>query len=64
MMTEEERKRRIQAHYREKDKKYKAGPSSEDIWRLREERIDGAFEGDLEAAEEAQRREADQSGTL
>ncbi|MCJ1357309.1 MAG: hypothetical protein MMC33_007305 [Icmadophila ericetorum] len=59
MMTEEERKIRIQAHYREKDKKYRVGPSSEDIWRLREERVDGAFEGNLEAAEEAERREAE-----
>ena len=56
VMGEEERKRRIQDHYRGRDTKYENGPSSEDIWRLREVRIEGAFEGDLEAAEEEERK--------
>ena len=57
MMSEEARARRIQAHYRERAAKYRTGPSSEDVWEIREERVVDAFEGDLEAVEEEMRRE-------
>ncbi|MCJ1407839.1 hypothetical protein MMC19_001910 [Ptychographa xylographoides] len=57
-LGEEERKRKIQEHYKSRDRKYKAGHSSEDVWRLREERVEGAFEGDFLAAEEEMRQEA------
>ncbi|MCJ1387163.1 hypothetical protein MMC18_000003 [Xylographa bjoerkii] len=56
-MGEEERKRRIQKHYEGRAEKYKVGPSSEDVWEVREEIVEGAFEGDLEAVEEEMRRE-------
>ncbi|MCJ1387142.1 hypothetical protein MMC17_010271 [Xylographa soralifera] len=56
-MGEEERKLRIQKHYEERAKKYKVGPSSEDVWEMREEIVEGAFEGSLEALEEELRRE-------
>ena len=56
-MSEEERKRRIQAHYSGRAAKYRTGPSSEDVWSVREERLEGAFEGDLEALEEEMGKE-------
>ncbi|MCJ1302228.1 hypothetical protein MMC08_005031 [Hypocenomyce scalaris] len=56
MMSDEERKRRVQEHYRRRAAKYKVGPSSEDVWDVRGERVEGAFEGDLEALEEEERR--------
>ena len=56
-MGEEERQRRIQKHYEGRARKYKEGPSSEDVWEMREEAVQGAFEGDLEAVEEEMRRE-------
>ncbi|MCJ1255843.1 hypothetical protein MMC24_003661 [Lignoscripta atroalba] len=62
MMSEEDRKKRIQEHYRGRAAKYKAGPSSEDVWNLREERLEGAFEGDLEALEEEIKR-SEKEGT-
>ncbi|MCJ1399116.1 hypothetical protein MMC11_002318 [Xylographa trunciseda] len=58
-MDGEERKRRIQKHYEGRAKKYKTGPSSEDVWELRNESVKDAFEGDLEAVEEEMRREGD-----
>lgn len=41
----------IQDHYRKKAVKYKTGPSSEDVWELRGEPVQGAFEGDMLALE-------------
>lgn len=43
--------KRVQDHYRQRAVKYKVGPSSEDVWEVRLERIEGAFEGDLEKLE-------------
>ena len=57
VMGEEERKRRVQEHYRARAGKYESGPSSEDIWRVRERRVEGAFEGDLEAVEREEKEE-------
>ncbi|SLM41082.1 Protein of unknown function DUF3128 [Lasallia pustulata] len=51
MMSDEERMRRVQDHYRQRAVKYKVGPSSEDVWEVRMERLEGAFEGDLERLE-------------
>ncbi|MCJ1417936.1 hypothetical protein MMC32_004281 [Xylographa parallela] len=56
-MGEEWKKRKIQEHYEERAKKYKIGPSSEDVWEMRKEIVEGAFEGDLEAVEEELRKE-------
>ena len=50
-MNEEERKRKIQTWYWEKDSKYRNGASSEDVWRPRSKRLERAFEGDFEALE-------------
>ena len=50
-MGDEERRKKIQDHYAGKVEKYRTGPSSEDVWEVREEKVEGAFEGDLEAAE-------------
>ena len=43
---EEKRSRMIQEHYRQRDAKYKLGPSSEDVWQVRTEPVEGAFERD------------------
>lgn len=51
MIGEEERKKRIRMHYMGRAGKYRSGPSSEDVWSVREERVEGAFEGDFEALE-------------
>ena len=50
-MNEEERKRKVQTWYWERDAKYRSGASSEDVWRPRAKRMEGAFEGDFEAVE-------------
>lgn len=55
-MNDEERERRVREHYQQREVKYKVGPSSEDVWRQRERRVEGAFEGDMVKAEEAERR--------
>ena len=57
LMNDEERGGMIQEHYRKRETKYKNGPSSEDVWRLREVRVDNPFEGDLEALEAEEKRE-------
>lgn len=46
-------------HYRQRAVKYKVGPSSEDVWEVREEPVEGAFAGDLEALE---REEVERGG--
>jgi len=48
---EEKRRRMIREHYRQRAVKYKVGPSSEDVWEVRTEPVEGAFQGDLEALE-------------
>lgn len=56
----EERKRSmVLDHYRQRAVKYKVGPSSEDVWEVREEPVEGAFAGDLEALE---REEVERGG--
>ncbi|KAF8468309.1 hypothetical protein BDZ91DRAFT_722412 [Kalaharituber pfeilii] len=49
MYSEHTRKAMILARYREKAAKYKKGPSSEDVWSLRTEPVDGAFTGWLKS---------------
>lgn len=48
---EAERKRMIKDHYRNKAVKYKTGPSSEDIWKVRTEPVKDAFQDSLEELE-------------
>ena len=55
-MSEEERRERIRKHYYEKDEKYRTGPSSEDVWKVREKKVDEPFVGDFEAYERSVRR--------
>lgn len=55
-MSDEEREKTIQKHYEGRAKKYTRGLSSEDVWNMREDRLENAFEGDLEALEEEERR--------
>ncbi|MCJ1439919.1 MAG: hypothetical protein MMC23_000400 [Stictis urceolatum] len=50
-MSEEERGKRIKQFYWEKERRYREGPSSEDVWEMRGERLKGAFGGDLGAYE-------------
>lgn len=56
-MSEEARAKKIQDHYQGRARKYEVGPSSEDVWRIREERVEGAFEGDFEAVEAEMKEE-------
>ena len=56
LMNDEERAGMIQEHYRKRETKYKNGPSCEDVWRMREVRLDNAFEGDLEALEAREKK--------
>lgn len=58
-MSEEERQGRVLEHYRQRERKYVDGPSSDDVWRARERMVVGAFEGDFEAVE---RWEKEQKG--
>ena len=48
---DQDRKKAIQDHYRKKAIKYKTGPSSEDVWDVRTEPVQDAFQGDLEEIE-------------
>ena len=55
-LDEEERRERIRKRAWEKEKKYREGRSSEDVWGLRGVRVGkGTFEGDLEAVERRER---------
>jgi hypothetical protein len=47
----EDRARAIQEHYRKKAIKWKTGPSSEDVWEVREQPVRDAFQGNLEELE-------------
>jgi len=49
--SEDEKIDRIRKHYWEREEKYRKGPSSEEVWRMRDKRVEGAFEGDYEAME-------------
>jgi hypothetical protein len=55
----EEKEKMIRDHYRKKHIKYKTGPSSEDVWELRKEPVEGAFEGDMEALEKHMKEKAE-----
>jgi hypothetical protein len=61
-MSEEEREERVKEHYWNKDRKYREGPSSEDVWRLRESPVEGAFEGDWRGVLEEMRRAGREEG--
>ena len=59
-MGDDERAQRIQRHYWEREQKYREGPSSEDVWKVRKEPVDGAFRGswvELDKILEEQSRE-------
>ncbi|KAI9680293.1 MAG: hypothetical protein M1829_001179 [Trizodia sp. TS-e1964] len=59
---ESERAKAVQAHYMRKAAKYKTGPSSEDVWQLRKEPLEGAFTLPLpESLDEGREAEADSS---
>ena len=49
--SEDERKRALKDHYRNKAVKYKTGPSSEDVWKVRTEPVKDAFQDSLEELE-------------
>ncbi|KAL9619891.1 MAG: hypothetical protein Q9160_005538 [Pyrenula sp. 1 TL-2023] len=57
---EDERKKAIQDRWRNKEHKFKTGPSSEDVWRQRNERVTGAFTGNWEDIFRAE-KEAEES---
>lgn len=45
-MGDSERTAKIREFYKKKDAKYKVGPSSEDVWHVRTEPVDRAFDMD------------------
>ncbi|KAL3477982.1 hypothetical protein BJX99DRAFT_116336 [Aspergillus californicus] len=45
--SDKEKQRKIRDHYRKKAIKYKTGPSSEDVWDVRVEPVQNAFQGDF-----------------
>lgn len=47
---EDRKKWEIQEWYRKKELKYRGGPSSEDIWEERTEKVDRAFDWDPDKA--------------
>lgn len=49
--SEDQRSKMIADRYRKKAIKYKKGPSSEDVWEIRTEPLEGAFQGDFAALE-------------
>lgn len=49
---EKDKARAIKDHYRKKAVKYKTGPSSEDIWEVRNEPVKDAFQDSLEELED------------
>lgn len=46
-----DRSKAVQDHYKNKAIKWKTGPSSEDIWEVRQEPVKDAFQGNLEELE-------------
>ena len=63
-ISPQEREKRIMHHYWLRDAKYRKGGSSEDVWEPRTRMVDDAFNGDLEAAERADREELEQRQKL
>lgn len=57
---EDERKKAIQDRWRRKEHRFKTGPSSEDVWRQRNERATEAFTGNWEDIFRAE-KEAEES---
>lgn len=41
-----DKREKIREHFMQKDEKYKTGPSSEDIWEARTEKVKRAFDRD------------------
>jgi Protein of unknown function (DUF3128) len=63
-MSEDERADRIRRHYWEREQKYREGPSSRDVWDMRGNLEEGAFQGnwadvDREMAEKWREREVE-----
>lgn len=50
-IPEKERARQIREHYQKKVIKYKTGPSSEDVWEVRDVPVQGSMQGNLEELE-------------
>lgn len=55
-MSEEQRAQKVLRKAMEMERKYRTGPSSEDVWSQREVLLQGAFEGDLDAVEREEGR--------
>ncbi|KAL8750065.1 MAG: hypothetical protein Q9184_006563 [Pyrenodesmia sp. 2 TL-2023] len=53
-LGDQERESRIRDHYKLREMKYRVGASSEDVWQPRTEKLESAFDEDLEAAERAE----------
>lgn len=47
---EDTKARLIKEHYMQRAAKYKLGPSSEDVWEVRSEPLEGAFRGNPDEA--------------
>ncbi|OKL59096.1 hypothetical protein UA08_05869 [Talaromyces atroroseus] len=62
LRDDDARKEMIRDHYRKKAIKYKTGPSSEDVWEVRMEPLEGAFQGDFDALERGERGKGGQQG--
>ena len=56
-MSAEERELRIRKHYWEREERYRKGPSSEDVWRIREDVEEKPFSGDFEEVRRFFRKE-------
>ena len=50
---EEKLRQKLKQHYWEKDKKYREGPSSEDVWEMRDRMAESPFSADWAAIEAA-----------
>lgn len=50
-MTDEARAEKVRGYYERREARLRAGPNSEDVWRARERRVEGAFAGDLREVE-------------
>ncbi|KAL9592100.1 MAG: hypothetical protein Q9179_007056 [Wetmoreana sp. 5 TL-2023] len=58
-LGDREREGRVREHYKLRELKYRVGPSSEDVWKLRARMVEGAFDGDLEEDERKEREQTD-----
>ncbi|MCJ1313231.1 hypothetical protein MMC25_006908 [Agyrium rufum] len=63
-MSDEVREKRIQMHYKMRDEEKYGGkkPNSEDVWRIRDRVLPGAFEADLDAYERVRQRHEEMEG--